>query len=199
MTKHSLLPIVLRKCYTIGVRHFDKILSEAVGNNGIFTYRAAKALGIRSPELSRWMKMGRIAKVGHGVYRLLSYPAQGDVTDRAALLAEVGEDSFLWGETALGFLGLCPVRSYVAYVASPHRIRRRLPEGVIVKSVEQGYRPFYPEGVACQRVGDAICASVGTVELERLHEAIATAEEKGLLGAAEASALKKKVNRLQSH
>jgi len=136
------------------------------------------------------MKMGRIVKVGHGVYRLSAYPSQGMVTDRAALLAEVGEDAFLWGETAIGFLELCPVRSYVAFVATPRRIRKHLGDGVVIKHAAPDYKPFYPNGVACQRVEDAIRSSIGTIDRNRLQEAVTVAEEKGYLSSAEALELK---------
>ena len=173
--------------------HYQSIEQEAIGSNGIFTYRKAKDIGIRSVELSRWIKAGKVLKAGHGVYRLASYPIEGEQMDRALLLAEVGEDSCLWGETALGFLGLCPTRSYVAYVGTPRRIRRQLASGVFIRKLPVGYKPFYPKGVACQKVDDAVRAATESVERERLCDAIKAAVDGGYLMEAEGAALKKEI------
>lgn len=176
------------------MNHFALIESEAMGTNGVFTYRTAKQLGIHMSELSRWIKNGRIVKAGRGVYRLAAYPARGDVSNHTALLAEVGEGSFLWGETALGFLNLCPVRAYVAFVATPRRVRKNFADGVVIKKARPEYKPFYPDGVACQRVTDAIRDAKETVDVERLEEAISAALDKGFITNDEAKALSKEIS-----
>lgn len=165
-----------------------------MGTHGVFTYRTAHAMGILSPELSRWIKLGRIVKVGHGVYRLTAYPMQGAVTDMAVLLAEVGEGSYLYGETVLGFLELCPTRSYVAFIATPNRCRRSLSEGIRLVHGEKGYRPMYERGIPCQQVADAILSSVGTVDSSRLVEATGEAVAKGYFTAAEAESVKERIS-----
>ena len=43
-----------------------------MGSHGVFTYKTAHAMGILSPELARWVKAGRIVKVGHGDLRVLT-------------------------------------------------------------------------------------------------------------------------------
>lgn len=164
-----------------------------MGTHGVFTYKTVRGMGILSPELARWIRLGRIVKVGHGVYRLTAYPSEGLVSDMAAVLAEVGDDSYLYGETALGFLELCPTRSYVAYVATPNRCRRKLADGIVVVHAAPGYEPFHPSGIPCQHVQDAILASVGTVDRVRLREAVDVAEGKGFFTAREADELRKRV------
>ena len=175
------------------MNHFEIVQSEAMGHHGIFTFQQAKKLGIVSPELARWSKAGRILKVGHGVYRLASYPAEGVVTDMASLLAAVGDGSYLYGESVLGFLELCPTRSYVAFVATPNRVRKKLGDGVVIVAGEREYRPLYENGIPCQRVVDAVLASIGTVEQTRLFDAIAAAEQKGYLEETEARGLKARI------
>lgn len=164
-----------------------------MGYHGVFTFRQARKLGIVSPELARWLKAGRILKVGHGVYRLASYPSEGVVTDMASLLAEVGDGSYLYGESVLGFLELCPTRSYVAFVATPRRVRKKLGDGVVIVAGEREYHSLYEKGIPCQRVDEAILASIGTVEQARLLDAIAAAEQKGYLEESEARDLKARV------
>lgn len=166
-----------------------------MGTHGVFTYRTAHAMGILSPELSRWIKLRRIVKVGHGVYRLTAYPMQGAVTDMAAMLAEVGEGAYLYGETVLGFLDLCPTRSYVAFIATPNRCRRSLSEGIRLVHGERGYWPMYEKGIPCQRVVDAILSSVGTVESSRLVEATDEAVAKGYFTEVEAESVRGRIAR----
>lgn len=164
-----------------------------MGSHGVFTYKTVHAMGILSPELVRWVKTGRIVKVGHGVYRLAAYPLQGAVSDMAALLAEVGEGAYLYGETVLGFLELCPTRSYVAFIATPNRCRRTLAEGVRVIRGQKGYQPMYERGVPCQRVEDAILSSAGRVEASRLLEATESALEKGYLAESEVAKVRERI------
>lgn len=175
------------------MKHYDLIVPEALKTNGVFTFRTAKRLGIQVQELSRWVKMGRIVRVGHGVYRLSVYPFHGIVEDRTALLAEVGEGAFLWGASAIDFLGLCPVPSYVAYVATPRRVRKRFSNKVVIKHARRGYKPFYHSGVACQQVEDAIRSSIGVIAGDLLQIAVKTAEKWEYLSSAEALELKEDV------
>lgn len=172
---------------------FEEIQQEALGSHGVFTYKTAHAMGVLSPELSRWMKLGRIIKLGHGVYRLTTFPMQGAVSDMAALLAEVGEDSYLYGETVLGFLELCPTRSYKAFVATPHRCRRSLSDGIVVIRGDKDYKPTYYMGIPSQRIQDAVLSSVGAVDPSRIVAAIDAAVEKGYFIESEALALKDRV------
>ena len=175
------------------MNHFEAIQSEAMGTHGVFTYRTAHAMGILSPELSRWKTLGRIVKVGHGVYRLTAYPLQGTVTDMASILAEVGIDSYLYGETVLGFLELCPTRSYKAFIATPHRCRRTLSEGIRIVRGERDYRPMYEKGIPCQRVDDAILSSIGSVDSSRLLDATDEAVARGYLTETEARLIQERI------
>jgi len=175
------------------MNHFKTICAEAMGTHGVFTYKTVHALGIVSAELARWIKSGRISKLGHGTYRITSYPILERVSDAAALLAEIGDGSYLHGESVLGFLGLCPTRSYVAFVATPRRVRRKLPEGVTVVRGEDGYEPAYWDGIPCQNVADAVISCKGTIERERLDAAIVTAVDKGYLSDKEATKLKERI------
>lgn len=165
-----------------------------MGTHGVFTYKTARAMGILSPELSRWTKAGRIIKVGHGVYRLTAYPLQGVVSDMAALLSEVGEGAYLYGETALGFLELCSTRSYVAFIATPNRCRRKLAQEIRVIRGPKNYRPMYERGIPCQRVDDAVLSSIGVVESSRLKEAVEVAIEKGYLTEEEGFKLQERIS-----
>ena len=176
------------------MNHFQQLQEEAQGSHGVVTYRTMRGMGILSPEVARWKRMGRLEKVGRGVYRLTSIASHGAATDMAMILAEVGGDAYLYGESVLGFLELCPVRSYVAFVATPARIRKHLPDGVKIVRGETDYKPVYLNGILCQRLEDAILSAVGTIETERLMDAVDAAEDKGYFTERESSNLKERIS-----
>ena len=162
------------------MKHWESIQQCALGSNGIVTLAQAGDAGVFPAEIYRWCKAGKLLKVGRGVYRLTSIPLQGLVSDMASLLAMVGKDAYLYGESVLSLLGLCPTRPYIAYVAVPRRIRKTtLPKGVIIIRSPASYRPIYHDGIACQRPADAIRSCVGALEKSRLAEAVAEGERLG--------------------
>lgn len=176
------------------MKHWDLVQQAALDSHGIITFAQAKDLGIFPAEIYRWCKTGRIMKVARGVFRLMSYPSQGMISNMATLLASVGDGSYLYGESALAFLGLCPTRPYVATVAVPRRIRKHLDKGVSVVKAASGYRPYYHSGIACQHPRDAIRSSIGVLEAVRLGEAVDEAERLGYFTQKEADELRKDVN-----
>lgn len=180
------------------MRHWVTIQQQALGNFGIVTTADAARYGIRPTEMYRWYKIGRLQKVGYGVYRLTAYPSQGEISDFASMLAEVGEGSYLFGESVLSFLHLCPTRPYVVFIASPVRVRKKLPQGVVVVKGEKDYRPFYHNGIPCQRPMDAIRICIHSVEAPRLVEAVVEAENQGIFTVLEADSLCKEIQNAQT-
>ena len=177
------------------MKKWDRVQQAALGSHGIITFAQAKALGVHPAEMYRWDATGRLVKLNRGVFRLTMYPSNGFVSDMAALLAMVGEGSYLYGESAIQLYDLCPTRSYVATVATPRRIRRMtIPEGVRVIKSQPGYKPVYHNGIACQKPEDAIRSCIGVLETNRLEEAIDEAEEKGYFLPSEKERLKREVN-----
>jgi len=172
------------------MKHWQRIQQIALGSNGIVTFAQARDAGVFPAEVYRWCKAGKLLKVGHGVYRLTSIPSQGFITDMASLLAATGKGAYLYGESVLALLGLCPTRPYIAYVAAPRRIRKTtLPKGVTIIHGPASYRPIYHDGVACQRPADAIRSCVGLLESSRLAEAVAEGERQGYFLQSESSEL----------
>ena len=177
------------------MKKWDRVQQAALGSHGIITFAQAKALGVHPAEMYRWDATGRLVKLNRGVFRLTMYPSNGFVSDMAALLAMVGEGSYLYGESAIQLYDLCPTRSYVATVATPRRIRRMtIPEGVRVIKSQPGYKPVYHNGIACQKPEDAIRSCIGVLETNRLEEAIDEAGEKGYFLPSEKESLKREVN-----
>ena len=178
--------------------HFETLQAEALGTHGVFSFKKARALGIRSPEIVRWQRNNRIVKVGRGVYKLTNYPSEGRASDMAAILAEVGEDSYLHGESVLGFLDLCPTRSYVVFIATSHRVRKTLSPGITLVSVKPGAKVSYHTGIPCQQLSDAIMSSIGTIETDRLIQATKEAATQGYFTEKEAATLCERIRHGQS-
>jgi hypothetical protein len=181
------------------MKKWDKIQQVALGTHGIITFAQAKAMGVHPAEMYRWDAAGRLMKLNRGVFRLAAYPLKGFISDMAAIIATVGEGSYLYGESVLQLYDLCPTRSYVVTVATPRRIRRTtIPEGIKVVTSDPEYRPIYHEGIACQKIEDAIRSCIGVLETNRLEEAIDEAEEKGYFLPSEKESLKKEVSHVKT-
>ena len=54
--------------------HFDEIQFLGSDCHGYFTSASARCAGVKSCELDRWTKNGRIENPARGVYRIANYP-----------------------------------------------------------------------------------------------------------------------------
>ena len=177
------------------MKKWELVQQAALGSHGIVSFAQAREMGVFPAEVYRWCRLGRLMKVGRGVFRLTAYPSQGFVSDMAALLAMFGNGAYLAGESVIALYGLCPTRSYVATVAVPGRFRKKLiPKGTTVVKAIVGYRPTYHEGLPCQRIMDAIRSCIGVLEKDRLVEAMNEAENKGYCMSNEIKALKREID-----
>lgn len=52
---------------------YDQICEQAIGNYGLVTTAEAEALGVRRKDIAEWVKLGRLTRLGHGVYRIEHY------------------------------------------------------------------------------------------------------------------------------
>lgn len=171
---------------------FDKAYSISTDNHGILTARDARANGISSKDIARWVKMGRLVKMGLGVYRTAYFPFSEE-DQYAVAVAQAGRDAFLAGESVLGLLRLAPVSTDVFHVRSPRRVRRRIPKNCVVSIGKGDYRPMEVRGIPCQRVPDAIRECYGKIMPERLAEAAREAYRTGFLGKDEMETIQKEL------
>ena len=141
--------------------HYDEIQILASNCHGYFTSAAARKAGIRSCELDRWIKIGRLEKPARGVYRIASYPPS-EIEPYALAVLATGSRAVIYGESVLGMLNLVPTNPSWIYVATPVRNRRNVGHGIkIVCTVENS------NGIPMQGVADAIRASKGAVRRDR--------------------------------
>ena len=162
--------------------YYGRIFEEAIGNYGIITSAQAKALGVPAIELVKLARRGRLNRIGHGVYKLDQYaPADNGRDAYADALAIVGEGAYLYGPSVLALNGLCATNPSHIYIATPRRVRRRLPTGFHLRVNAPGETVCHYEGIACEPVAVALRQSRGLVMESRLAEAAAKAKAMGLM------------------
>lgn len=171
------------------MRHFDEIYEIAVDNYGLVTAAEAREAGVVGAELNRWVADGRLRRLGHGLYKLVRYvPTEWDQYAEAVM--QVGGDAFLYGEAVLAMHGLALVNPASLTVATPRRVRRRLPGWVRAVVVEGPVRLTSYGGIPSQTVADAILACRGSVMPGRLRDAADEARTRGLVTRREHERLK---------
>ena len=172
---------------------FDLAYSLSTENHGILTAYDARRNGIGSKELARWVKNGRIVKMGWGVYRTTQFPVS-DEDPYAIAVAEAGQGAFLCGESVLGLLRLMPVNANYIHVCIPRRLRRRLPDGYIATVADKGESPVNIHGIMCQKPANAIRSCIGKHMGERLSDAAREAYRTGQISKEELDGIQKEIS-----
>lgn len=174
---------------------YDSVYSISTENHGLVTSAAAKEVGAKDKDLARWVKIGRMIKIGHGVYRILQYPfSEDDVYANAVACA--GPKAYLFGESVIGLLRLAPTNPKIIHIAVPVRSRRRLPASCKVHIQPSGYTPTIRDGIPIQKPVDAIRSCLGVMMPERLEAAANEAYRTGLLFKED---LQRLVNEIKRH
>ena len=174
---------------------FDDIYEEAVDSHGLITSARAAELGVTNNELVQYARRGRLERVGHGLYRLARrVPEENDPYALAVALA--GPGAYLFGESVIAMLGLAPTNPGRLYVAVPGRIRRRLPDGLVVERGDGMGTTAY-DGISSQTAEAAIRACRGRMMPERLVQAAGAARREGYVDEVEYGRLIEEVEGLR--
>ena len=172
--------------------YYDDIYERAVDNHYLFTTADAAATGIPRVELAKLASRGRLESLGNGVYRLARYvPAESD--PYAVAVARAGEGAYLYGESVIALLGLAPTNPDRVFVATPRRVRKKLPGSLVLKRTPEPARLAVYEGLPSQRAADAIASCKGLVMPERLRDAMRRGRERGYITASEEEALREEM------
>lgn len=190
-TRHHHMSIVERPCYTFDMAKIDDIY-DAVDDYGLVTSAEGRALGVSDAELVQLAARGRLERVARGVYRVPVWPYQEQAPYAIAVRA-AGEGAYLYGESVVALLGLCPTDPRAIWVAVPKRTRRDLGAGVRLVWRRGPDETTYYEGIACQRAAGAIRSAAATMGPERAAEAAHEAERKGYVTTAELAAIEEEV------
>jgi hypothetical protein len=166
-----------------------RLRERALDRYGYVTTRDAVDLGVPAVELRKLHQRGGLAHVGHGLYRFEDIPPTSKDEFMEAVL-RVGEEAVLAGDAVLALheLGLAHPRRI--RVATPRRVRRRLPSFIEVeqREVPRADQTTY-EGIPAMTVAEAVRDCGGLLMPERLIEAVTEAVEAGLIRKAVANRL----------
>lgn len=171
---------------------FDEIYEVALDNYGLITAAEAGELGVGDKDLAVYSRRGWLDRRGHGVYRITRY-IPNRLDHYAEAVAFVGPGSAVWGESVLAMGELALVNPGKVTIATPRRVRKKLPSWIKMVCMPKGSRVGWFEGIACQPVADAILACKGIVMRDRLVQALADAEASGLVTTTEAKMLKREL------
>jgi hypothetical protein len=159
---------------------YDDIYEVAVDNYGLITSARAKELGVTNNELVQFASRGRIKRIGHGLYQLTKRtPETNDSYAIAVALA--GLDAYLFGESVIAMHNLAPTNPKRIDVATPKRVRRKLPGNIrlTVGRPESDMKVY--DGIPSQSVAAAIRSCKGKLMTERLRDATRNARREGLI------------------
>ncbi len=166
---------------------YQIIYQEAIGNYGLFFASQARKYGISNSAIVNLVNRGRLERLAHGVYRIDNFVPHPDGLDSyACAVACCGEDAYLWGPSAVEIRELSPADPSRKYVATPHRFRGKVPEGIVLRIRVQNEEIGNYEGIRVQSVMQSILSSQHIIMLDRLLDAVGIAEERGLLDEAQA-------------
>lgn len=169
---------------------FDDIYEIAADNYGLVTYAEAQEAGVTSVELRRFVRDGRLDRLGQGVYKITRYvPTPLDQYAEATTL--VGPGAYIHGESVLAMHDLALVNPLKMSVAAPKRTRKKLPGWIDLVAARSSDEVVDYEGILSQSVEDALRFCRGRVMRERLAEAVQNALEAGLIDDAAGVSLKR--------
>ena len=163
---------------------FNDIYELAADNYGLITSAQAREIGITNKELVQYAKRGKIEHIGQGLYRLAHYiPPPYD--SYAQAVAFIGPEAYLYGESVIAMHELVPTNPTYIHVATPKRVRKKLPAYMkVIQRIEEDDTTVY-EGIPSQSVANAIRSCRGRMMDDRLCDATFAARAKGYLTRAE--------------
>ncbi len=163
------------------MKAYDELWGLAEDNFGIITSEQAEKLGISRQNMRKMTKAGLLTRLCQGVYQVRHHvPTANDVY--AAAVAMVGEKGYLRGASVIALLNLAPTDPSFIYIGAENRVRRRLPDGYIVKDRKVSETTLY-DGIRCQKLTEALreAREEGVMEADRIRVAADKANEEGLL------------------
>lgn len=180
----------------------DELYALAEEHDGLLTSKEARALGIQDSVLVRLAQRGRLERMSRGVYRIAHFPADRLAQYREAILwaqASQGPERIaLSHETALLIYGISDVNPSRVNLTVPMsaRLRRERPEWIMIHRADLTPQEISRhEGIPVTSVERSVVDVLSTTHRTDIaRQAITDAIREGLLTAAQANGLRKRVN-----
>lgn len=169
--------------------YYEEIYDLAIDNHYLVTCAQAVREGIPRVELAKLAHRGRLDNLGYGLYRLAQWVPDASYP-YAEAVTRVGEGAYLEGESVIALLDLAPTNPAYMFVATPKRVRRRLPDGIRLKKAQATDKITMYEGIPCQHICCALVSAQQSMPQDRIRAAAHRAVEQGFLLESEEVALK---------
>ena len=117
---------------------WQALYDVAASQEGLFTTRQAAAAGYSPPLLAHHQKVGRVARIRRGIYRLIHFPP-GEHEDLVAAWLWADAAGVLSNQTALSLHGLSDVLPKQIHLTLPEswqQRRLRVPKGLTLHYAE---------------------------------------------------------------
>lgn len=181
----------------------DELFALAEEQDGLFTSKEARSLGIQDSVLVRLRQRGRLERMSRGVYRIAHYPAERLAQYREAILwvqASNGPERIaLSHETALLLYGISDVNPSRVNLTVPvsARLRRACPKWIAIHRADLWPEDIgLHEGMPVTTIERSILDVLAmTRRTDIARQAITDALRKSLLTSAQAGDLRKRINR----
>jgi len=181
----------------------DELYALAEEHDGLLTSKEVRALGIQDSVLVRLAQRGRLERMTRGVYRITHYPADRLAQYREAVLwaqASQGPERIaISHQTALLLYGISDVNPSQVHLTVPKasRLRREHPEWITIHRADLAPLEISQhEGIPVTTVERSVIDVLSvTHRIDIAQQAITDAFREGLLNKAQASSLRKLINR----
>jgi predicted transcriptional regulator of viral defense system len=175
--------------------NWQSLYDTAAAQAGLFTTRQAAAAGYSDPLLAHYQKVGRIARIRRGIYRLVQFPS-GDQEDLVTAWLWTDSMGVVSHQTALSLQGLSdlmPNRIHLTLPSAWQKRRLRIPKGLElhyadVPSEERAWNGAVPVTSTPRTLND--CARAG-LSPDVLRQATKQALTRGLVKKTELAEVEK--------
>jgi predicted transcriptional regulator of viral defense system len=165
--------------------NWQSLYDTAAAQAGLFTTRQAAAAGYSDPLLAHYQKVGRIARIRRGIYRLVQFPS-GDQEDLVTAWLWTDSMGVVSHQTALSLQGLSDLMPNHIHLTLPtawQKRRLRIPKGLIlhyadVPSEDRAWNGAVPVTSTPRTLND--CARAG-LSPDVLRQATKQALTRGLV------------------
>jgi predicted transcriptional regulator of viral defense system len=181
----------------------DELFALGEENDGLFTSKQARELGIKDSVLVRLAQRGRLERTARGVYRVAHYPSDRFAQYREAVLwaqASSGPVQIaLSHETALLLYGISDVNPASVHLTVPKqaRLRREKPKWIVIHKADLASPDLTEyEGMPVTSMERTILDILNTTHrIDFVRQAITDARRQGYVNSEQASRLRQIVSR----
>ena len=118
----------------VAAPNWQSLYDTAASQEGLFTTRQAAAAGYSDPLLAHYQKVGRIARIRRGIYRLVHFPSgeQEELVTAWLWTEAIGVLSHQTALTLQGLSDVLPAQIHLTLPLTWRQRRLRVPKGLVL-------------------------------------------------------------------